>query len=299
MSCARQGAGRARLGAIAAAGGGSVCHGVGDRAGGRVQALPFCSAASRSRPSRGDRAGGRVQVPRQALRAGRQYPCHRRQRLAPRAEHVQRTHRRQRRHPEARSRSLCTPGDSAAGPHIRATGGAMPGAGIDSVGTAGSGLGRCLENCLVGPAKLCGCAAAAGPPRISPRRAAAVKKGPKPGGRFARAMAMPEKEVGPPAVADLWAKCEKAPFGGARRACRLSGRLGHSGQLSRKASADTAGGTGRRDSMRRTRLAARRRLRLDRSRVAPALPVRRAQAAIPTASFHRAPTAAGAPAVKP
>ena len=175
----------------------------------------------------------------------------------------------------------------------------MSGAGIDSVGAAGSGLGRCLENCLVGPARLFGCAAAAGPPRISPRRAAAVKKGPKPGGRFARAMAMPEKEVGPPAVADLWAKCEKAPFGGARRACRLSGRLGHSGQLSRKASADTAGGTGRLDSMRRTRLAARRRLRLDRSRVAPALPVRRAQAAIPTASFHRAPTAAGAPAVKP
>lgn len=103
-----------------------------------------------------------------------------------------------------------TPNDNAAEPQIRMIKDALSNVGLDSVGAIKSGLKSCFENGLITPVKFYDYAAVAGSQRISPRKAAAIKKRLKGGEHFAYVKAeMPEKEISLPTIDDLRTEDEK------------------------------------------------------------------------------------------
>ena len=102
-----------------------------------------------------------------------------------------------------------TPNDNAAEPQIRAIKAAMSNVGLDSVGAIRSGLKWCFENGLIRPVKPYDYATVDSP-RISPRKASAIKKRLGPGEHFVYARRdVPDKEIRLPTIAELRAKDEK------------------------------------------------------------------------------------------
>ena len=102
-----------------------------------------------------------------------------------------------------------TPNDNAAEPQIRAIKAAMSNVGLDSVGAIRSGLKWCFENGLIRPVKPYDYATVDSP-RISPRKASAIKKRLRPGEHFVYARRdVPDKEIRLPTIAELRAKDEK------------------------------------------------------------------------------------------
>lgn len=103
-----------------------------------------------------------------------------------------------------------TPNDNAAEPQIRMIKGAMSNVGLDSDAAIRSGLEWCFENGLINPVKFYDYATVAGLRRISPRKAAGIRKRLKPGEHFAYVKTeMPEKEIKLPTIDDLRARDEK------------------------------------------------------------------------------------------
>lgn len=101
------------------------------------------------------------------------------------------------------------PGGNAAEPPIQTAKAAPSNAGPDSAGAMRGKLRRCIESGLIEPVKLCNYAAAAGLPRIGPRRAASVKKGPSRASTLRARKKGSDKETRLPAAGEPWAKAEK------------------------------------------------------------------------------------------
>ena len=102
-----------------------------------------------------------------------------------------------------------TPNDNAAEPQIRGIKAAMSNVGLDSVGAISDGLKWCFESGLINPVKFYDYATVDSP-RISPRKAAGIKKRLGPGEHFAYVQrAMPGEEIVLPTVDELWAKDDK------------------------------------------------------------------------------------------
>lgn len=139
-----------------------------------------------------------------------------------------------------------TPNDNAAEPQIRGIKAAMSNVGLDSVGAISGELKWCFKNGLINPVKFHDYAIVDSP-RISPRKAAGIKKRLGPGEHFVYV------KRGDAGRGDRPADHQGASGGGrqdtpsrkARNASPHTGQLGHSGQLSCEASSDTACGIGR------------------------------------------------------
>ena len=102
-----------------------------------------------------------------------------------------------------------TPNDNAAEPQIRGIKAAMSNVGLDSVGAISDGLKWCFESGLIDPVKFYGYATVDSP-RISPRKAAGIKKRLGPGEHFAYVQrAMPDEEIVLPTIDELRAKDDK------------------------------------------------------------------------------------------
>ena len=103
-----------------------------------------------------------------------------------------------------------TPNDNSAEPQIRAVKAAMSNVGLDSVGAISSELRGCIESGLIDPVKFYGYATVAGLPRISPRKAASIKKRLEPGEHFVHVQKkMSDKEAKLPTVEELRTRDEK------------------------------------------------------------------------------------------
>ena len=102
-----------------------------------------------------------------------------------------------------------TPNDNAAEPQIRAIKAAMSNVGLDSVGAISGELEWCFKNGLINPVKFYDYATVDSP-RISPRKAAGIKKRLRPGEHFAYVQrGMPNEEIRLPTVDELRAKDDK------------------------------------------------------------------------------------------
>ena len=105
-----------------------------------------------------------------------------------------------------------TPNGSAAEPHIRDIKAAMSDGGLDSVGAISGALKWRFDSGLIGPARFYDCATA-DPPRISPRKAAGIRKRLGPGEHLAHVQrGMPGKEVTVPAIEEVRAKEDETPL---------------------------------------------------------------------------------------
>ena len=101
-----------------------------------------------------------------------------------------------------------TPNDNVAEPQIRDIKSAMSNVGYDSVGAMSSGLKWCFENGLINPVKFYEYATVDSP-RISPQKAAAIRKKLRPGEHFVYVKrGMPDEEIALPTVEELRAKEE-------------------------------------------------------------------------------------------